>query len=114
MDRSAAYAARYVAKNLVASGVCDKATAACLCDWGDRAASVYVNTHNTSKYSSTELEKCVKSVFKLTPKGIIESLDLLRPIYSLTSAYGHFGRELEEFTWEKTNKAEEIQAFFKR
>ncbi|EJB16112.1 methionine adenosyltransferase [Helicobacter pylori CPY1962] len=115
VDRSAAYAARYVAKNLVASGVCDKATVQLAYAIGViEPVSVYVNTHNTSKYSSAELETCVKSVFKLTPKGIIESLDLLRPIYSLTSAYGHFGRELEEFTWEKTNKAEEIQAFFKR
>ncbi|MGL2832534.1 methionine adenosyltransferase domain-containing protein, partial [Helicobacter pylori] len=76
VDRSAAYAARYVAKNLVASGVCDKATVQLAYAIGViEPVSIYVNTHNTSKYSSAELEKCVKAVFKLTPKGIIESLD---------------------------------------
>lgn len=112
VDRSAAYAARYVAKNLVASGVCDKATVQLAYAIGVvEPVSILVDTHGTSKVEDSKLTECVKHIFKLTPKGIIESLDLLRPIYSKTSAYGHFGRELPEFSWEKTDKADAIKDF---
>lgn len=110
VDRSGAYIARYIAKNLVAADVCDKATVQLSYAIGVvEPISIYINTHGTSKLSSHEIEKCVRKVFKLTPKGIIESLDLLRPIYQKTATYGHFGRELPEFTWEKTDKKDEIR-----
>jgi len=113
VDRSAAYAARYVAKNLVASGVCDKATVQVAYAIGVvEPVSLMVETHGTSKVDESRLEECVRSIFRLTPRGIIESLDLIRPIYRKTAAYGHFGRELPEFTWEKTDKADEIRKFF--
>lgn len=114
VDRSGAYAARYVAKNLVASGACQKATVQVAYAIGVvEPVSILINTHGTGKVEDSKLCECVKAVFKLTPKGIIESLDLLRPIYRKTAAYGHFGRELPEFTWEKTDKIQEIQNFLK-
>ena len=70
-----------------------------------------VNAHGTAVVPEEKLESCVKELFNLTPKGIIESLDLLRPIYRKTAAYGHFGRELPEFTWEKTDKVDAIKAY---
>ncbi len=113
VDRSAAYMARYVAKNLVASGVCDKATVQIAYAIGVvEPVSLMVETHGTATVDEDRLEECVRSVFRLTPKGIIESLDLLRPIYRKTAAYGHFGRELPEFTWEKTDKVDAIKSFF--
>ncbi len=114
VDRSGAYIARYIAKNLVAAGVSSKATVQISYAIGVvEPVSIYINTHNDSKFDSSEIEKCVRSVFRLTPKGIIESLDLLRPIYRKTAAYGHFGRELKEFTWEATNKVDEIRDYLK-
>ncbi|GAD18277.1 S-adenosylmethionine synthetase [Helicobacter fennelliae MRY12-0050] len=114
VDRSAAYAARYVAKNLVASGVCDKAVVQLAYAIGVvEPVSILVDTQGTGKVEDSKLTECVKKVFRLTPKGIIESLDLLRPIYQKTSAYGHFGRELPEFSWEKTDKVEAIKEFCK-
>lgn len=114
VDRSGAYVARYIAKNLVASGICDKATVQIAYAIGVvEPVSIYINSHNTSKYSPKELEKCVREVFKLTPKGIIESLNLLRPIYRKTASYGHFGRELDEFSWEKTDKVDAIKGILK-
>jgi S-adenosylmethionine synthetase len=113
VDRSAAYIARYVAKNLVASGICDKATFQIAYAIGVvEPVSLMVETHGTCKVDESRLEECVRAIFKLTPKGIIDSLDLLRPIYRKTAAYGHFGRELPEFTWERTDKANEIKSFF--
>ena len=110
VDRSGAYAARYVAKNLVAAGVCDKATIQIAYAIGVvEPVSIMVDTHGTGKVPEEEIEKMVMEIFDLTPKGIIESLDLLRPIYRKTAAYGHFGRELPEFSWEKTDKVEEIR-----
>ncbi|BCD46106.1 methionine adenosyltransferase [Helicobacter suis] len=110
VDRSAAYMARYIAKNLVASGVCMRATVQLAYAIGIvDPISVYVNTHNTSSYSPEVLESCVRSLFKLTPKGIMQSLDLLRPIYRKTATYGHFGRE--GFSWEALDKVEAIQDF---
>lgn len=112
VDRSAAYAARYVAKNLVASGACEKATIQVSYAIGVvKPISIMVNAHGTAVVPEEQLENCVRELFNLTPKGIIESLDLLRPIYRKTAAYGHFGRELDEFTWEKTDKVDEIRAY---
>lgn len=112
VDRSAAYAARYVAKNLVASGACERATIQVSYAIGVvQPISIMVNSHGTAIVPEEKLEACVRALFNLTPKGIIESLDLLRPIYRKTAAYGHFGRELPEFTWEKTDKVEAIQAY---
>ena len=110
VERSGAYAARYVAKNLVASGVCDKATIQIAYAIGVvEPVSIMVDTHGTGKVEEEKIEACVRELFDLTPKGIIETLDLLRPIYRKTAAYGHFGRELPEFTWEKTDRAEAIR-----
>ncbi len=112
VDRSAAYAARYVAKNLVASGACERATIQVSYAIGVvQPISIMVNSHGTAIVPEEKLEACVKALFNLTPKGIIESLDLLRPIYRKTAAYGHFGRELPEFTWEKTDKVEAIKSY---
>lgn len=114
VDRSGAYIARYIAKNLVAANVCDKATVQLSYAIGVvEPVSIYIDTHGTSKFSSSEIEKCIRHIFKLTPKGIIESLDLLRPIYRKTATYGHFGRELSEFTWEATDKVDNIKEFLK-
>jgi S-adenosylmethionine synthetase len=112
VDRSAAYAARHVAKNLVAAGACDRVTIQIAYAIGVvKPVSIMVNTHGTGVVDETKIEECVKTLFNLTPKGIINSLDLLRPIYRKTAAYGHFGRELPEFTWEKTDRVEEIKKF---
>lgn len=114
VDRSGAYIARYIAKNLVAAGVADKITVQLSYAIGVvEPISIYINTHSTGKLDSSAIEKCVRAIFKLTPKGIIESLDLLRPIYRKTASYGHFGRELDEFSWEKIDKVDEIRDFLK-
>jgi S-adenosylmethionine synthetase len=114
VDRSGAYMARYIAKNLVASKVCEKATVQLAYAIGVvEPVSVMVDTHNSSEIDEVKLSECVKAIFKLTPKGIIESLDLLRPIYQKTASYGHFGRELPEFTWEKIDKINEIKEYLK-
>ncbi len=113
VDRSAAYMARYIAKNLVAAGVCDKATIQLAYAIGVvEPVSILVDTHETSYVDDTKLEACVREFFRLTPKGIIESLDLLRPIYRKTAAYGHFGREEAQFAWEKTDKVSQIKDYF--
>jgi len=113
VDRSAAYAARYVAKNLVASGVCDKATIQIAYAIGVASpVSIYVDTHNTATVDEDRLNQCVADLFDLTPKGIIESLDLLRPIYRKTASYGHFGREDDDFSWEKLNRVDDIKEYF--
>jgi len=112
VDRSAAYAARHVAKNLVASGACDKATIQVAYAIGVvQPVSIMVDTHGTGKVSEDKIEECVKELFDLSPAGIIESLDLLKPIYRRTAAYGHFGREEDGFTWEETNRAQEIKNY---
>lgn len=112
VDRSAAYAARHVAKNLVASGVCDKATIQVAYAIGvAKPVSIMVDTHGTGKVEEEKIEECVKALFDLSPKGIITSLDLLRPIYRKTAAYGHFGREEEGFTWERTDRVEDIKNY---
>ncbi|MEA2074055.1 MAG: methionine adenosyltransferase [Campylobacterota bacterium] len=112
VDRSAAYAARHVAKNLVAAGACDKATIQVAYAIGVvQPVSILVDTHGTGKVSEEKIEACVKELFDLSPAGIIDSLDLLRPIYRKTAAYGHFGRTEETFSWEKTDRAQEIKSY---
>ncbi len=106
MDRSAAYAARYVAKNIVAAGLAAKCLVQVSYAIGiARPTSVMVTTQGTGKISDEALARLVQEHFDLRPKGIIQMLDLLRPIYEKTAAYGHFGREEPEFTWETTDKA---------
>ena len=110
VDRSGAYAARYVAKNLVAAGVADKVTVQIAYAIGVvEPVSIMVDTHGTAKVDETKIEEAVREIFDLTPRGIIETLDLLKPIYRKTATYGHFGRD--EFSWEKCNKVEEIKNF---
>ncbi|HHD73182.1 MAG TPA: methionine adenosyltransferase [Epsilonproteobacteria bacterium] len=112
VDRSAAYAARHVAKNLVAAGVCDRATIQIAYAIGVvKPVSIYVDTHGTSVVDEAKINACVEELFDLTPKGIIDSLDLLRPIYRKTAAYGHFGREEDHFSWEKLDRVDEIRSF---
>ncbi|MFC4311345.1 methionine adenosyltransferase [Steroidobacter flavus] len=107
VDRSAAYAARYVAKNIVASGLATKAQVQVSYAIGvAKPTSIMVTTFGTGKVSDERLEELVAKHFDLRPKGIIQMLDLLRPIYQKTASYGHFGRNEPEFTWEKTDKAE--------
>ena len=109
VDRSAAYAARWVAKNIVAAGLARKCEIQVAYAIGVvEPVSIMVNSFGTGKISDSELENKIKKVFDLTPGGIIESLDLRRPIYKRTAAYGHFGREEEGFTWEQTNRVEEL------
>ena len=112
VDRSGAYMGRYIAKNLVASGVADRVTIQLAYAIGVvEPVSIRVDTHGTGRVEEEKIVEAVRAIFKLTPKGIIESLDLIRPIYRKTATYGHFGRELPEFTWEKTDKVEEIKRF---
>ncbi len=112
VDRSAAYAARYVAKNLVAAGVADKLTIQVAYAIGVvQPVSIMVDTHGTSSIEESMVESCVKELFDLSPAGIIKELDLLRPIYKKTAAYGHFGREDMGFTWEKINRVDDIKKY---
>jgi S-adenosylmethionine synthetase len=112
VDRSAAYAARWVAKNLVASGACERATIQVAYAIGVvQPVSIMVDTHGTSQVEESKIEECVKEIFDLSPAGIIQSLDLLKPIYRKTAAYGHFGREEDGFSWEKTDKVDAIKAY---
>lgn len=107
VDRSGAYAARYVAKNIVAAGLADVCEVQLSYAIGvARPTSIDVDCFGTNKVSEDKIAHLVGYYFDLRPKGIIESLDLLRPIYRQTAAYGHFGRNEPEFTWEKTDKAE--------
>jgi len=111
VDRSAAYAGRYVAKNIVAAGLADKAEVQVAYAIGvAKPVSLMVNTFGTGKISDEKIAALVAEHFDLRPKGIVQALDLLRPIYSKTAAYGHFGREEPEFTWEWTDKADALRA----
>ena len=111
VDRSGAYAARWVAKNVVAAGLATRCEVQIAYAIGvARPVSVMVDTFGTGIVSSSDIEAAVSKVFDLRPGAIIDELDLRRPIYRKTAAYGHFGRELPEFTWEKTDKAEELKA----
>lgn len=110
VDRSGAYICRYIAKNLVAAKVCERVTIQLSYAINiKKPISIMIDTHNSSTFSNEKIKSCIEKVFDLTPIGIIKELDLLRPIYKKTSSYGHFGRELEEFTWEKVNKVNEIR-----
>ncbi|MGX7141119.1 methionine adenosyltransferase [Facklamia languida] len=109
VDRSASYAARYVAKNIVAAGIAKKVEIQLAYAIGvAQPVSINVNTFGTATHSNQEIEQAIRQLFDLTPSGIIEMLDLRRPIYAKTAAYGHFGREGEEFTWERTDRVEEL------
>ena len=111
VDRSAAYMARYVAKNIVAAGLADRCEVQLAYAIGvAEPVSVLVDTFGTGTVDADKLEELVRANFELTPKGIIESLDLRRPIFKQTAAYGHFGREGADFTWERTDKAEALKA----
>jgi len=114
VDRSAAYAARYIAKNIVAAGLADRCEVELAYSIGvAEPVSLYVNTFGTGKVDETDLENKVREIFPTKPGDIIKELDLKRPIYQKTSAYGHFGRELPEFTWEKRDKVEALKEAFK-
>ncbi len=111
VDRSAAYAARYIAKTIVAAGLADHCTVQLSYAIGlTEPTSLMVNLHSGARIGEREIEKAVREVFQLTPRGMIDMLDLRRPIYRRTAAYGHFGRELPEFSWEKTDRATELRA----
>jgi S-adenosylmethionine synthetase len=110
VDRSACYMARYVAKNLVAAELADRVEVQLAYAIGvAEPVSVMVNTYGTGAIEESELAAIVRENFDLTPKGIIETLDLRRPIYRKTAAYGHFGRSEPEFTWESTGVAEKLR-----
>ncbi len=113
VDRSAAYAARYVAKNIVAAGLADRCTLQLAYAIGvARPLSIYIDTHGTGKVSEDQLEKAAAKAMDLTPRGIRTHLDLNRPIYARTSAYGHFGRTPDNeggFSWEKTDLVEPLK-----
>ncbi|MBI5659020.1 MAG: methionine adenosyltransferase [Nitrosomonadales bacterium] len=111
VDRSAAYAGRYVAKNIVAAGLASKCLIQVSYAIGvARPTSVWVTTYGTGRISDDKISELVKKHFDLRPKGIVQMLDLLRPIYQKTASYGHFGREEPEFTWEATDKAAALRA----
>lgn len=111
VDRSAAYMARYIAKNLVAAGIADQIEVQLAYAIGiAEPLSLFVNTFGTSKMKDVDITHIIRECFELTPEGIITSLKLIRPIYKKTAAYGHFGRELPEFTWEKTDKVDLIKS----
>ncbi|HEX7150957.1 MAG TPA: methionine adenosyltransferase [Thermoanaerobaculia bacterium] len=111
VDRSACYMARYIAKNLVASGLADEVEVQLAYAIGVAdPVSIYVDTFGTGKIEQPKLVELVREHFQMTPRGIIESLQLRRPIFKKTAAYGHFGRNEAEFTWEATDKAEALRA----
>jgi len=111
VDRSACYMMRYVAKNIVAAGLAERCEVQVAYAIGiAHPLSVMINTFGTGTVDEEKLASAVREVFDLRPKGIVQNLDLLRPIYAKTSAYGHFGRELPEFTWERTDKVAELKA----
>jgi len=111
VDRSAAYAGRYVAKNIVAAGLASRCLVQVSYAIGvAKPTSVMVDTYGTGKISNEKLTELVLEHFDLRPKGIVQMLDLLRPIYQKTAAYGHFGRDEPEFTWEATDKAAALKA----
>jgi S-adenosylmethionine synthetase len=114
VDRSAAYAMRWVAKNIVAAGLASRCEVQVAYAIGKaQPVGLFIETFGTEKVPVSRIQDAVLSVFDLRPAAIIRDLDLLRPIYSLTSAYGHFGRELAEFSWEKTDRAAALQAAIK-
>lgn len=114
VDRSGAYMARYVAKNLVSAGVADKIEIELAYAIGlETPVSIHVNTYGTGMVSEERIVEAIQAIFDLTPGGIIRTLDLQRPIYRKTAAYGHFGRNEEHFPWEKTDRTLEIREWLK-
>jgi len=110
VDRSASYMARYVAKNIVAAGIADKCEVQVAYAIGvAEPVSVMINTFGTGKIPSNDIARIARDEFDMRPRAIIEQLDLLRPIYRKTAAYGHFGRELPEFTWERKDRADSLR-----
>jgi len=110
VDRSAAYAARYVAKNIVKAGIAAECEVQIAYAIGfPEPVSISINTFGNCKVEETALENAVRQLFPLTPAWIIETLDLKRPIFQKTAAYGHFGRELDEFTWERTDRVDDLK-----
>ncbi|MCW5587291.1 MAG: methionine adenosyltransferase domain-containing protein, partial [Chromatiales bacterium] len=110
VDRSAAYAARWVAKNLVAAGLARRVTVQLAYAIGrPDPVSIRVDAHGSAQVDEQRLETAVREVFDLTPAGIIRDLDLRRPIYAATAAFGHFGRSGPGFSWEQTNRVEALQ-----
>lgn len=115
VDRSAAYAARYIAKNVVAAGLAERCEIQLAYAIGvAEPVSIAVDTYGTGKVDNTKITKIIRQHFDLTPHGIISMLNLKRPIYRRTAAYGHFGREEEGFTWEKTDMAAKLRAAAKK
>ncbi len=115
VDRSAAYMARYIAKNVVAAGLADKCTVQLAYAIGvAEPVSVLIDTHGTGTIDDDRIAAIVRENFALNPKGIIETLDLQRPIYKMTARFGHFGRTHDEFSWEKTDKAEALRTAAER
>jgi S-adenosylmethionine synthetase len=113
VDRSASYMARYVAKNVVAAGLADRLTIQVAYAIGvAQPVSIYIDTHGTGKVDEERLLKVIKEVFDFRPGAIIKKLDLLRPIYKKTAAYGHFGRSDNDFTWEKLDMVDELKRAF--
>ncbi len=112
VDRSAAYISRYIAKNIVAAGLCDRIEIQLSYAIGIKdPTSVHVDTYGTGKVADEVILDAIKKEFDLTPQGIINTLDLLNPIYGATAAYGHFGRTDVEFPWEKLNKVEDLKKY---
>ncbi len=110
VDRSSSYMGRYVAKNIVAAGIASEVEVQIAYAIGiSQPVSINVNSFGTGKISDGEIKKVITQCFDLRPKAIVKHLDLLRPIYQETAAYGHFGRELDNFTWEKTDKVDELK-----
>jgi S-adenosylmethionine synthetase len=110
VDRSGAYAARYAAKNIVAAGITDRIELQLAYAIGvPDPVSIHVETFGTGKIAEEKIEKIVREHFDFTPKGMIEQLNLRRPIYKKTAAYGHFGKNDPDFTWERTDKAEDLR-----
>jgi S-adenosylmethionine synthetase len=110
VDRSAAYAMRWVAKNIVAAGFADRVEVQVAYAIGKaNPVGLYVEAFGTEKFDIDAIRRAVLATFDLRPKAIINDLNLLRPIYAQTATYGHFGRELENFTWERTDRVEQLQ-----
>ena len=110
VDRSGAYVSRYIAKNIVASGIADRVEVQLAYAIGiPEPVSILVDTFETGKIAEDKIVKLIRKNFNLTPKGIIEHLNLRRPIFKKTAAYGHFGKNDPDFTWEKTDKADALK-----
>jgi len=111
VDRSGAYAMRWVAKNVVAAGLADRLEVQVAYAIGKaRPVGIYVESFGPGRVPDAEITRAITEVFDLRPAAIIEQLDLLRPIYAQTAAYGHFGRDLPDFTWERLDRVEELRA----